>query len=95
MSKPVVPAPEFRDLSQADVQAALDDPDESNPVACEVARLMAGYVENFRAHVERLGRIPESILHVTPQTAIEAVAMSLTTQTIRASLADAARRQMN
>ena len=95
MSKPVVPAPEFRHLSKADIQAALDDPDASNPVGCEVARLMTAYVANFSAHVERLGRIPESILHVTPKTAIEAVAMELTTQTIKASLADAARKQMN
>jgi len=29
--------------------AALNDPD--NPLAVEVARLIEGYTENFRAHV--------------------------------------------
>jgi len=47
----------------------------------------AVFKENFRAHVERLGYFPASILHVKPQTAIEAVAMRLTTQTIQETIA--------
>jgi superfamily II DNA helicase RecQ len=66
--------------------AALNDPDPGNPVAIEVARLIQGYGENFRAHVEKLGRLPESFLHVKPQSAIEAVAMRLTTDTIQQQL---------
>jgi hypothetical protein len=38
--------------------AALEDPNSGNPIAVEVARLIEGYSENFRAHVERLGYIP-------------------------------------
>jgi hypothetical protein len=95
MTKPVAPAPEFRQLSESEVHAALNDTDERNPVACEVARLIKGYMENFSAHVERIGRIPESILHVTPKTAIEAVAMRLTTETIQAGMANAVRQKMN
>ena len=34
--------------------AALNDPDPSNPIAVEVARLIEGYTKNFRAHVKRL-----------------------------------------
>jgi hypothetical protein len=63
--------------------AALDDPDPGNPIAVEVARLIEGYTENFRAHVERLGYIPDSFLRAKPQTAIEAVAMRLTTEAIQ------------
>jgi hypothetical protein len=63
--------------------AALGGTDPGNPIAVEVARLIEGYTENFRAHVERLGYFPESILRVKPQTAIEAVAMRLTTEAIQ------------
>jgi hypothetical protein len=58
-----------------------------NPVAVEVARLIEGYTENFRAHVERLGYIPQSFLRLKPQTAIEAVAMRLTTEAIQQATA--------
>jgi hypothetical protein len=44
---------------------------------------MEDYSENFRAHVERLGYIPDSFLRVKPQTAIEAVAMRLTSEAIQ------------
>lgn len=53
----------------------------------EVARLIEGYTEDFRAHVERRGYMPDSILHVKLQTAIEAVAMRLTTETIQETIA--------
>jgi hypothetical protein len=45
-------------LSEAEIMAALNDPDLGNPIAVEVTRLIEGYTENFRAHVERLGYIP-------------------------------------
>jgi hypothetical protein len=68
--------------------AALDGTDPGNPIALEVARLIESYTENFRAHVERLGYCPESILRVNPQTAIETVAMRLPTETIRDTIAE-------
>lgn len=86
MPQLVQPLPQFTHLTEAEVMAALADPDPANPVACEVARLIELYTANFRAHVERLGRIPADILHVSPDSAIEAVAMRLTTDTIRDSL---------
>ena len=78
----VAPLPHFLTLTESEVIAALEDPDPGNPIAGELARLIAGYTENFRAHVERLGRIPADILHVQPGSAIEAVAMRLTTEAI-------------
>jgi hypothetical protein len=87
MTRVVAPAPQFTGLTEAEVMAALADPDPGNPIALEVARLMEGYTENFRAHVERLGYFPASILHVKPQSAIETVAMRLTTQTIQETIA--------
>ena len=87
MTRIVTPAPQLTGLSEAEVMAALNDRDLANPIACEVARLIEGYTENFRAHVERLGYMPDSILHVKPQTAIEAVAMRLTTETIQEAVA--------
>lgn len=87
MTRIVPPAPQFASLTEAEIMAALNDPDPGNPIAVEVARLIAGYSENFRAHVERLGHIPDSFLQVKPQTAIEAVAMRLTTEAIQQQLA--------
>lgn len=86
MTRIVSPAPQFINLTEAEVMAALNDPDPGNPIAVEVVRLINGYGENFRAHVEQLGHIPDTILHVKPQTAIEAVAMRLTTETIQQQL---------
>jgi hypothetical protein len=86
MTRVVSPAPQFTGLTEAEVMAALADPNSGNPIAVEVARLIEGYSENFRAHVERLGYIPDSFLRVKPQTAIEAVAMRLTTEAIQEAL---------
>jgi hypothetical protein len=83
MTRVISPAPQFTGLTEAEVMAALDDPNPANPIAVEISRLIAGYTENFRAHVERLGHIPDSFLRVKPQTAIEVVAMRLTTETIQ------------
>ena len=58
MTRIISPAPQFANLTEAEVTAALDDPDPRNPIAVEVARLMEGYSENCRAHVERLGTSP-------------------------------------
>ncbi len=50
MTQVVCPvAPQFISLTEAEVLAALDDPNTANPIAVEVARLIAGYGENFRA----------------------------------------------
>ncbi len=64
MTRIVSPAPQFIGLTQAEVMAALNDQDPRNPIAVEVARLIEGYTENFRAHLERLGYIPDSFLHL-------------------------------
>jgi antitoxin HigA-1 len=68
MTRVVVPGPQFIRLTEAEVAAALKDPNPGNHIALAVARLIEGYRENFRAHVERLGYIPESFLRVKPQT---------------------------
>jgi hypothetical protein len=87
MTEPVEPKSEFRDLTEDAVVAALQDPDPANPIAIEVARLIAAYTRNFKQHVERLGRIPPDILHLKGSSPIEAVAMRLTTEVIRDTLA--------
>ena len=85
--QPIAPRPEFRAVSEADVMAALGDPDPQNPIALEVARLIEGYTANFAAYVQRIGFIPEAILRSKAQFPIEAVAMRLTTEAIREELA--------
>jgi hypothetical protein len=62
MTRIVTPAPQFTGLTEAKVMAALNDPDPGNPIAVEVTRLIEGYTENFRAHVEHLGYFPSDIL---------------------------------
>jgi hypothetical protein len=82
----VIPRDEFKELDEAAVVDALADPDGANPIAQEVARLIEGYTANFADYCRRVGGIPRDILRVTPGTAIEAVAMKLTTEAIRAEL---------
>ncbi len=83
----VEPAAEFRGLTQEAVTAALADPDPNNRIACEVARLVGCYTQNFKAHCDRMGRVPASFLVSKPGTAIEAVAMNLVTEVIRQEIA--------
>ena len=78
----IEPAPQFTGLSEDTIRTALRDTRPGNAIAQEVARLVGGYTENFRAHCERLGRIPADILRVAPGSPIEGVAMELTTQAI-------------
>jgi hypothetical protein len=58
--------PEFTALSEAEVLRSLDDPGPENPVANEVARLITGYAENFKAHLERLGAPEEGRGEIVP-----------------------------
>jgi len=83
MTEIVEPLPAFRHLAEAEIMAALESTDETNPIAREVARLIEGYSRNFAAHVAHLGRLPTDILRVRPRSPIEAVAMRLTVQTIQ------------
>ena len=87
MTEIVEPKSEYRDLAEDAVVAALQDPDPTNPIALEVARLIAAYTRNFERHVEKMGRIPPDILHIKPRWPIEAVAMRLLTEEIREILA--------
>ena len=77
----VEPKPEFRLLSEDTVLAALAAP--TNPVAVEVARLVAGYTANFKSYVERLGYIPSALLRIKARWPVEAVAMRIMTDKIR------------
>ena len=94
MPRVVTPLPQFAALTEAQVMAAMNDPHPGDPIAVEVARLMAGYGENFGTNVKRsLNRIPDSYLPTTDSfppvklhTPIEVVAMRLTTQTLQQQL---------
>ena len=72
----VQPRPEFRNLTKSAVLAALDDPDPKNPIAVEVARLIAAYTDNVQQHV-RLGGMPSDMLRVNGRWPIEEIAMRL------------------
>ena len=84
----VEPKPEFRSLSEEAVLAALEDPDPANPIAVEVARLIAGYTANFQSLVEGLGYMPAAVLRSKRRWPIESVAMRLMTDTIRQTIAE-------
>ncbi len=90
MTETIEPKLEFRALPEDAVLAALQDPDPANPIAIEVARLINGYTSNFQHHVDKLGRIPPDILHIKARWPIEGVAMRLTTEVIRETLAQPA-----
>jgi hypothetical protein len=87
--KEVKAAAEFEHLTEGEIMAALADPSPTNPTACEVARLIGCYTENFAALCERMGRIPESIVRHKSAVPIEEVAMRLTSEAIRQEVAAA------
>ena len=87
MTETVEPKLEFRSLPEETIVAALQDSDPANPIAIGVARLINGYTNNFYAHARRARGIPSDILRVKPRWPIEAVAMRLTTEVIRETLA--------
>src|SRR5579883_1983854 len=51
----VIPAPQFTGLTEAEVMAALSNPNPGNPIAVEVARLIEGYTEIFRVAFDQPG----------------------------------------
>ena len=55
----------------------------ADPIAVEAVRLIAAYTNNFKRHVERLGRARPDLLRIKPRWPIEAVAMRLTTTAVR------------
>jgi hypothetical protein len=75
--------PEFRNLTEREVRAALADPDPNNQVSQAVAQLIKAYTANFATQVERTGGMPESILRLKGASPIEEVAMQLVTTEIR------------
>ncbi len=48
MTRIISPAPQFASLTEAEVTAALDDPDPRNPIAVEVARMTEREIEQDR-----------------------------------------------
>ena len=62
----IEPRGEFRSLTEAEISKALNDPDGTNPIVAEVARLIAGYAT--------------AVPHVRLRCPIEAVAMRLTSE---------------
>lgn len=82
----IEPYPPFRDLTEAEVLAALADDDPANPVAVEVFRLVARYAKMLRQSIEHLDHVPPEILQIKPDTPIEAVAMRIVTDQIRETI---------
>jgi hypothetical protein len=76
------PKPEFRKLTESAVMVALDDPDQQNPIAAEVARLIAAYTDNLQQHV-RCGGLPSDIFRVKGRWPIEEIAMRLAMDAFR------------
>ena len=82
----ITPGEQFKRLLEAEIQAALRDPNPGNPIACEVARLIEGYTANFKAFVQQSGYVPSRIFHPKADSPIEAVAMQLASEAIRQTL---------
>lgn len=79
----IKPYPKYQTVTEAEVLAALEDPNENNPIAIEVARLLEGYTLNVQKQAARTGKFPSNILHIKPRWPIEAVAMKLMGDIIR------------
>ena len=73
----------FRNATDEQVREALNDPNPHNALAREVARLIEGYTANFYEYCEQIGGIPEKIVRINPETAVERVALELFEQVIQ------------
>lgn len=82
MNNAVEPQSQFHFLTKAEVLAALDDPDRTNPIAQEVARLMEAYNADLQLEVRRLGHIPSIVLETKRRWPIEAIALQLAADTL-------------
>ncbi len=79
-----LPADEFRQLTEREVEAALrftDDPDK-NPIVGEVIRLSRAYGDVMVELVALYGRVPDDFM-LAPRYPIEVVAAKLLREVIR------------
>ena len=73
---------EFRDLSVADIKAALADVDSDIDIAREVARLQKGYLRHYQKACEEQGEVVTELLLKEPGSEIESIAMQMLSQAI-------------
>jgi hypothetical protein len=85
MIRIVTPGWQFTRLSEAEIHAALKDPNPGNHIALEVARLAEAYTEHLLIQAGQSGVLADGFLQVPLQTEIEAVAMRLATGAIQQS----------
>jgi hypothetical protein len=84
MADIIEPIAEFRAMSETEIMAALQDSALANPVAMEVTRLITDFLKTFHCHSERILQTPD-LLPLKPRSAIESVALRLTTGLLAAT----------
>jgi len=80
------PDPNFTDLPRPVIEAALADPNGSNPIACEVARLIEVYCALALKLIDS-GKTAWVLQHTTPESAIEQIAREISAEQVRGMIA--------
>ena len=92
--KHITTRPEFVNLTEEDVNAALDEFEENsetqNPVVLEVQRLIGEYSAYLDQQCRESGEVLEDILLYEPETPIEQAAYDVFSEALHDSLLDAA-----
>ena len=78
---------QFHQVTAAQVREAITESD--NPVAVEIARLIAGYMQEAQAFIRTNGHAPDLLAHVEPSCPVEFAAAVLATEAIRETVAKA------
>lgn len=69
--------------TRAELLAALDDPDDRNPLAAQIAAVIASYGNALAEQANRAGAVPQPLILPMPTTELEAFALELFTEDIR------------
>lgn len=64
------------------IEAALADPDPTNPIAKAVAARIIEFTKNLEEHTHRIGKWPTELLLHHPETVFDEIVIRLTVQNI-------------
>jgi hypothetical protein len=69
--------------TRAELQAAIDDPSDNNPLSDRIAAVVQDYAKALADQAKRAGAVPDPLVLPVPQTELEAFALELFISDIR------------
>ena len=70
--------------TRADMLSALADPDETNPLAAQIASAIVGYGDQLSEQAHRAGAVPNPFVVAMPRSAVDAFALEEFTKELSA-----------